>query len=94
MIWPPHFASILLVEKDIAQPCNLNNASFTSSSTTTCGRFFLVKIADYASRTQDNRTIAARFLVLFHAKKWSQRIIGLHINFYGQLVADISPNNL
>ena len=51
---------------------------------------FLVKIRRL---TQDNRTTAARFLVLFHAKKWSQRIIVMQINFYGQLVAIISPSN-
>ena len=30
---------------------------------------FLVKIADFASRTQNNRTIASRFLVLFSGQK-------------------------
>ena len=59
-----------------------------SSSTTN----FWGKIADSASRTLDGRTIAARFFVLFQAKKWSQRIIAMQINFCGQLVADISPN--
>ena len=54
---------------------------------------FLAKITDFVSRTQDNRTIVTRFLVLFHAKKWLQGIIVMHINFYGQLAADISPNN-
>ena len=54
---------------------------------------FSVKIADFASQTQDNRTIDSRFLVLFHAKKWSQKIIVMQINFYGRLAADISPKN-
>ena len=51
------------------------------------------KIADFTSRLQDNRTIVARFLVLFHAKECSQRIIVMQINLYDHLLADNSPNN-
>ena len=54
---------------------------------------FRVQIANFTSQLQDNRTIATRFLVLFHVKKWSQRIIVMQINSYSHLVADISPNS-
>ena len=40
--------------------------------------------------TQDSRTVAARFLVLFHAKK-SQRIIVMQINLYSHLGGQIFP---
>ena len=55
---------------------------------------FMVKIADFTSRLQDNCTIAARFFTIFPTLKWSQRIICMQINFYDQLVAEFSPNNL
>ena len=54
---------------------------------------FRVQIANFTSQLQDNRTIATRFLVLFHVKKWSQRIIVMQIKFHGHFAADISPNN-
>ena len=54
---------------------------------------FRVKIADFTSRLQDNRTIAVRFLTIFPTLKWSQRTICIQINLYDQLAADLSPNN-
>ena len=33
------------------------------------------------------------FLYIFYAKKWSQRIIVMRVNFYGQLATNISPYN-
>ena len=54
---------------------------------------FGVKIAEFASRTQDNRTIATQILPIFPVKRWSQKTIVMQINCYSQLAAGISPSN-
>ena len=55
---------------------------------------FLGKIADFTSQMQNNCTIASQFLVCFHVIRWSQKTIDMHINFYSQLVADLSSRHI